>query len=106
MEREAKDVHLENMGKLGKQEDKLDGITKTGYEAQNIARGALIKMRGQRDHIMGAINYTRETGNEVAEGKQLLNRISRKEFCYKLLLYTLICTLFLVIIGLMLRKIQ
>ena len=103
---EAREKHKENLDKITEQDQMLNGIARMGYEAHSTAQGTLQKMRGQRDQIISTIDYTRQANQSVAESKNLLNMISRKEFIYKFMLYVLVIVLFLVIIGIILHQLS
>ena len=97
---------LDNIDTLGKQENQISGITKVGYETANTTNAIIGNLRGQRDKITGAINDTRQANQNVALGKQLVNSMSRKECCYKALLYLLIIILFAGLIAMGIAKLS
>ncbi len=63
-------------------------------------------MRGQRDKITDAIQDVHQANQNVAIGKQLVNSMSRKECCYKVLLYMLIFVLLATILALGIVKLS
>ena len=104
MERDAREKTLGNIDNLGKQEGQISGITKVGYETANTTNAILGNLRSQRDKITDATHEMKQANQNVNLGKQLINSMSRKECCYKTLLYLLIIVLFAAIMAMIAAK--
>ncbi len=97
---------MDNIDNLGKQDGQVTGISRVAHETENTSNAILGNMRNQRDKITDAIHDVRQANQNVALGKQLINSMSRKECCYKLLLYMLIFVLLAVIVSLGIVKLM
>lgn len=79
-------------------------MTKVAYETQDITNSIQAKMRSQRDKIIDPMQDVRTANQQVGMAKQLVNSMTRKECCYKFLLYLLIFVLFAAIVALFVVK--
>ena len=104
LQRDARAKNLETREILGKQDGQLTGVTKVAYETQDITNSIQAKMRAQRDKIIDPMQDVRTANQQVGMAKQLVNSMTRKECCYKTLLYLLILTLFGAIVALFVVK--
>ena len=104
MQRDAREKHMDNIGTLGKQENQISGISKVAHEADATVQSTAQRLRQQRDKITDATQDTRAANQNVALGKALVNSMTRKECCYKFLLYLMIFVLFCVIVSLGILK--
>lgn len=104
MQKDAREKNIETREQLGKQEGQLTGITKIAYETKETTDSINAKMRAQRDKIIDPMQDVRTANQQVGMAKQLVNRMTRRECCYKASLYMLIFVLFAVIIALFVAK--
>eukprot|EP00826_Nyctotherus_ovalis_P061568 TRINITY_DN8774_c0_g1_i18.p1 TRINITY_DN8774_c0_g1~~TRINITY_DN8774_c0_g1_i18.p1 ORF type:complete len:202 (-),score=67.22 TRINITY_DN8774_c0_g1_i18:107-712(-) len=103
---EANAQHRENLKKTGEQTKKLNEMVRMGEDARNIAQETASRMNKQTGYLLDANNYVGRTEQDARDIRSMLNKISRREFFYKLFLYLLIAVLFLVILGLLIRKVS
>ncbi len=104
MQKDARDKHVDNIQILGKQENQITGISKVAHAADETVQQTAQRLRQQRDKILDATQDTRSANQNVALGKALVNSMTRKECCYKFLLYLLIFVLFCVVVALGILK--
>ena len=81
-------------------DDQLVGITKTAHETAGTTNLIIGKLRNQRDMITTATTDIKEANRNVNVGKKIINEMTRKECCYKAMLYMVIIVLFAVILTL------
>lgn len=105
LQRDAREKNLETRDMLGKQEGQLTGITKVAYETKETTDQINAKMRLQRDKIIDPMQDVRTANQQVGMAKQLVNRMTRRECCYKAGLYFVIFLLFAAIVTLFVVKI-
>jgi len=89
LERDAREKLLDNIDTLGKQENQVNNVTKVGHETLGTTHAILGNLRSQRDKITDAVQDIRQANQNVNLGKQLVNSMTRKECCYKTLLFLL-----------------
>jgi hypothetical protein len=100
----ARGQHLDNIEKLGNQAEQIDQTKKVGMETVDATGKILVNMRQQRDKVTGAIHDTREAQQLTQLGKQIVNQMTRREFCFRVMLYFTIFILLCAIIDLVIVK--
>jgi len=81
-------------------DSQLGNITKTAYETAETTNLINKKLRDQRDKITTATSDIKDANRNVNVGKKIINEMTRKECCYKAMLYMVIIVLFAVIVTL------
>ena len=104
MQKNARDKLLDNTDTLGKQADQINSTIRVGYETADTTNRILANSRDQREKIINATQDVREANKNTALGKMMINSMSRKECCYKSLLYLLIVVLFAAIVALFIAR--
>ena len=97
--------HLENVENLEGMDEQIGGIKKVGAETEQVAKDILVDMYDQRGGIVKATEDTHQTRQNVLAAKKVVIRMTRKEFCYKILLYILVIALFAAFLVVLVAKI-
>lgn len=71
---------LGGVGKLSDMDKQLNGIVKTGVEAQTMLREGGKNVRMQRDHIENAGRYNTKAQNELGKADKTIRTIRVREF--------------------------
>lgn len=95
LKQDARGKYIDNINNLNSQDDQLAGINRTAEDIYNTSNAIQSKLRNQRDKITDATDDIREANQNVNVGRKIINEMTRKECCYKLVLYILIVVLFL-----------
>ena len=89
----TRDKLLGGVGKLSDQDGQLNGVVKTGYEAQAMIRDGAKNLRDQRDYIENAGRNNMKAQNEISRADKIVKTMRVREFCYRIILYVLVVIL-------------
>ena len=74
---------------VGKQGRKIKGALKKGYDTNDLAKNAMLKLRGQRDQMIDTLGMLREMGTDLVRTENVTKELTMRKFVSLLILYLL-----------------
>lgn len=96
MDKYTRDKNLNNIQNLHGQNGQLDNIKGMGLETHQLLAGANKELREQREVIIGVSDKTKDIRKNLNLADKKINEMSKREFCYRIALYS---TMLLLLIG-------
>ena len=68
---------------------------KIGLQSDNLAKSAMMAIRGQRDQIVNAMGLVKEIGMDLVRSEKIVKDINRRKLLNIVILYLIIMLLFI-----------
>ncbi|TNV76030.1 hypothetical protein FGO68_gene4352 [Halteria grandinella] len=101
-EEEDEVLIVKNKGKLdetakevARQGQKLEDAKRIGHQTIELAREAMLMLRGQRDQIVNTVGLVRDIGSDLVKSDKIARDINRRQLLTIVVLYLVIIVLFL-----------
>ncbi|CDW89404.1 UNKNOWN [Stylonychia lemnae] len=91
---------------LDNQNSMLSDSIKSGLSSLNLARGAMLALRGQRDQIVNTVGIVREIGFDLMRSEKTIKDINKRKLINIIILYLIIFLLFVTIILVLYFKVH
>ena len=75
----------------------LDDTLKTGYATSELARNAMLKLRGQRDQLVNTVSMVRDIGLDLVRTEKVTKDLNMRRFLHLVVLYAIAILLFIAI---------